>query len=82
MNLDRTFCSGARCGKSNTCSRWTKNLEKWIEASGKKGAPIMVSIAQFADHKGDCDKYEWLDEQDEIVKVPEAITQKPDVSPA
>lgn len=56
MNLDRTFCSGLRCTRANTCDRWIVHLEKFIKENPRfEGRTI--SMAQFADHDGKCDMY-------------------------
>lgn len=74
MNLDRTFCSGLRCGRATTCERWTINLQKWADAHPNTQAAGRIkrgplSIAQFGDHDGKCDKYEPIEV--ETVKVPD-----------
>lgn len=58
MNFDRTYCSGARCGKANTCARWIEFLrweckDKKIDLTDRR-----ISVAQFADHAGACSHYE------------------------
>lgn len=56
MNLDRTFCSGLRCDRKDTCDRYTGYLENWLKLNPRyQGRPI--SIAQFADHEGKCGRY-------------------------
>lgn len=65
MNLDRTFCSGLRCSRANTCERWTENLKRWIEQQPenrrKRFTERPISLAQFADHAGNCDKYDPIE---------------------
>lgn len=55
MNLDRTFCTGLRCGKGETCNRWIGHLDRWMRDRDVKG--VRVSIAEYGDHDGKCDRY-------------------------
>lgn len=58
MNLDRTFCSGNRCRKTEQCDRYKGNLYRWLETEeGKQHAHKRISIASFADHDGHCDQF-------------------------
>ena len=57
MNLDRTFCSGLRCGKTATCALWVGHLvEMRIPKDSER--KVTISVAQFADYDGTCTKYE------------------------
>ena len=65
MNLDRTFCSGLRCGKTATCDRFTGNLEAEAERRGIDLSNRRISMAQFADHEGGCSMYSVKDEDEQ-----------------
>ena len=62
MNLDRTFCTGLRCNKANTCDRWEMNLLRLAEMKGIDLSERRISIAQFADHEGRCTMYAPIEE--------------------
>ncbi len=57
MNLDRTFCHGARCVRANTCDRWTENLKSEAKSLGIDLEDRPISVAQFADESGKCSMY-------------------------
>lgn len=44
-----TFCSGLRCVRKESCHRYSKNH--------KFSPDDRISMAQFADHNGKCDKF-------------------------
>lgn len=48
---DITFCTGERCKKKETCHRFRLN-----HVFGPKS---YISIANFADHNGDCRDHYW-----------------------
>lgn len=56
MNLDRTFCQGARCNRTETCDRFIGVLREWFKQNPHRHERL-VSVAEFADHKGDCKMY-------------------------
>lgn len=62
MNLDRTFCTGLRCGAKESCDRWLQNLVNWSETTGRDLADRRISVAQFADQDGVCVHYAPLEE--------------------
>ena len=49
LKSDRTYCSGLRCVRINTCERWIGHY--------KTVPKFPVSIAQFADWDGKCTNY-------------------------
>ena len=57
MNFDRTFCTGLRCGKANTCDRWIEHLHEWAKKNKRDLSHKPISVAQFADHAGTCSMY-------------------------
>lgn len=57
MNLDRTFCSGLRCNRTDTCDRSVKRAEEFL-AEKQDGTLRLLSVAQFADHAGVCGHYQ------------------------
>lgn len=63
MNLDRTFCSSVRCGKQELCDRSHHNLVEYLKTSPLKVGRNMlhVSIADFSDHEGKCDRFDPID---------------------
>lgn len=62
MILDKTWCEGARCARANTCSRWIEHLHKFLESpAGERFRLRSFSVAQFADHAGNCTRYEPLE---------------------
>lgn len=63
MQLDKTFCTGLRCSRANTCERWLENLKKWAVAHGCASRINVVSIAQFDDGAGKCYAYIPLEEE-------------------
>lgn len=48
MNLDKTFCSGSRCGVREACERWTANLVRWAKKTDFDLRGKKVSIAEFS----------------------------------
>lgn len=62
MILDRTFCSGSRCNRTNTCDRFSGHLKKYFEENPHRERPI--SLAQFADHDGKCTRYSPIEEKE------------------
>lgn len=63
MILDITWCTGVRCAKANTCYRFTENLRKMAEKRKMDLTGKQISIANFADHEGKCDRYEPEEEK-------------------
>lgn len=60
MDLGQTFCTGLRCRRTDTCALWTGNLKLNAESLDHvhfEGIGVTISIANFADYKGDCVKY-------------------------
>lgn len=66
MNLDMSFCSGLRCTRASTCERWFKNLQKWDEKHNMMHRLNHISMAQFADHDGNCEMYEHVEARAEL----------------
>lgn len=58
MNLDRTFCTGLRCERKETCERWSTNLEKRAKEEGVDLSKVWLSIGSFYGPDGDCNMYE------------------------
>ena len=55
MNLDRTFCTGKRCGKEKMCDRSMYTLKEWFKTSWGKGFTSRpISVSDFGDEKGNC----------------------------
>lgn len=52
LPLDYTFCAGLRCERRETCARWTGHFQP-----GDMPASRPISVAQFADHEGKCDRF-------------------------
>ena len=57
MDLDRTFCTGLRCDRKESCERWSLNLEKWAKENGVDLSTRWLSIGSFCDADGQCDFY-------------------------
>lgn len=57
MNLDRTFCAGFRCGKVNVCDRFIGLLKSWAKENDFSLSGRKISVSQYADHAGKCDRY-------------------------
>lgn len=62
MNLEKTFCSGLRCSKTNTCDKWIGHLKKWTELNNADLTGTLINIAQYADHEGKCNEYTPLED--------------------
>lgn len=58
----RTYCSGLRCMRVNTCALWTGNLYSQLRREGEALKGYRLSVAQYADHAGQCSRYEPLPE--------------------
>lgn len=57
MNLDKTFCSGLRCKRANTCERWIENLVAEAERKKIDMSSRRISIAEFGNQDGACERY-------------------------
>jgi hypothetical protein len=64
VNLDRTFCTGIRCKKANTCDLWHKNLADQAEKRGINLEGRRISMANFADHDGHCQMFQPLEDEE------------------
>lgn len=54
FNLDRTFCSGARCSKTETCDRYMGLVRDYAKEYPGFMENRPISVAEFADHNGNC----------------------------
>lgn len=54
FNLDRTFCQGARCDKTESCDRHIGKLEAYSKRNPGRIEGRPISVANFADHDGKC----------------------------
>lgn len=61
MNLDRTFCSGMRCGRKEQCDRWLGHLDKLIKDGFDHPKLGRLSVAQFDDGAGNCDMFNQVE---------------------
>lgn len=64
MNFDRTFCTGLRCDKKENCDRWTEHLKRWLDKN-PSFLKRHFSIAQFADHMGDCQMFSPIEKTED-----------------
>ena len=62
MNFDRTFCTGLRCNKKNTCDRWLELLKVQAVKEGLDLENRRISIAEFGDENGNCDMYSPIED--------------------
>lgn len=65
MSLDITWCTGLRCGRTQECQRFEGRLKRIVEKDGLDWKTLKISMAQFADYDGKCDKF-WPLNQGEI----------------
>lgn len=73
MQLDITWCTGLRCGKTNTCHRWIKRVDAFLkDHPDHSHRTSRLSITEFADHDGNCKMYWPLEEEknDQIKQDP------------
>lgn len=63
MNLDMTFCSGNRCDKTSKCERFVGHIEKKCKEINFDITGRRISVGNFADHAGDCDKFIQLEKE-------------------
>lgn len=83
MNLDKVFCAGARCSKTNSCALYMGHVHNHLEQMGEDMRLVHLNVAQFADYAGACNKYAPLVAQ--VLDFPEApliSREEPPTEPA
>lgn len=54
FNLDRTFCSGARCNKRESCDRYIGLVRDYAKVHPEFIEGRRLSLAEFSNHDGKC----------------------------
>lgn len=57
MNLDRTWCSGKRCGRTRECAISMVTLRKYLDDNPQIGGELCVNLASYADQNGNCNEF-------------------------
>lgn len=55
FNLDRTFCAGSRCSKTESCDRYHGKLKEFTEQYPAIVRDREISVADWSDHDGNCE---------------------------
>lgn len=54
FNLDRTFCAGIRCSKTESCDRYHGKLKEFSKQYPEFVRYREISVADWSDHDGKC----------------------------